>query len=125
MSEDLMKVLFELGLLVFVILFFIFVMFVLFIFFNDESYLYVPDLINDFIEKHFGDKTNGDRIRSMTDQELAVFLYGGDSFSCIHCEHHGNDDDKEACHVCTREFEIDILRKWLAADQDVEVIKGE
>jgi len=44
-------------------------------------------------------KTNADRIRTMTDEELAYFI--ASDYYVPHCPNTGcNDDDGEGCEVC-------------------------
>ena len=61
-------------------------------------------------------KTNADRIRSMTDEELAEFL---ESYVvCKHCEHLRND----LCtfgNPCTHGFAMAMALKWLQEDSGV------
>ena len=60
--------------------------------------------------------TNADRIRSMTDEELAEFLYGiATSHECNICEmKQGWDCGKRDDENCT-----DGVRKWLQSDSEV------
>lgn len=58
--------------------------------------------------------TNGDKIRSMTNEELADFLLGEDSKPCTHCQY---NTDSIGCvgidTICTHDHVTDVLEKWL------------
>lgn len=59
--------------------------------------------------------TNGDKIRSMTDGELAAFLVSDDAKPCEHCKHkglYGCDDTI----ICTNGTVRDIFEEWLSSD---------
>lgn len=66
-------------------------------------------------------KTNGDRIRSMTDYELASFLISADSDACAHCRFYDaeNNADFEGCRLgepCGREIAAASLQNWLSSE---------
>lgn len=72
--------------------------------------------------------TNGDRIRDMTDDEMADFLESGQANACIHCDEY--DKEKKRCTFngrCKTEFAVAALYDWLSspADQEPEEIKEE
>lgn len=92
----------------------LFSFYVLFYFFSSSSKWDLADLIIDFLEKHFGDKTNGDMIRSMDDEELAEFFTSGDIVPCNHCKERVCNE----CDVCEREYAQSQFVEWLAADQE-------
>lgn len=59
--------------------------------------------------------TNGDRIRSMTDSELSVFLITEECKVCTHCEYNGEygcDDEI----VCGNYHLEDVWMKWLSSE---------
>lgn len=114
MSERLMEVLLLAGFAVFLFLFLLFFLFVIAVFLDPGSYFYVPDLIDDFVEKHFGNKTNGDWIRSMTNEELANFLATDAVIACVHCKDDlhicSGDDPCEKCHQAS------VFWNWLGEE---------
>ena len=85
------------------------------------------NLVNDWCEKvidspdqdmqrdclHFREKTNADRIRNMTNEELVVFLDGFSS-QCIECAEHGKNEScpiyKEG-HYCKPQEVMEWLKK--------------
>lgn len=65
----------------------------------------------DATDKNVGSKTNADRIRSMTDEELCKFL--GECKFCDICE--------EGCDSCTYNGDCDKrLLEWLQQPAEVE-----
>lgn len=56
--------------------------------------------------------TNGDRIRSMTDEELTQFLMSGDSIVCSHC----NRTTNCTLHDCKRLK--DVFMQWLSSESE-------
>lgn len=65
--------------------------------------------------------TNGDRIRSMTDEELADFLISADSSCCAHCKYFDveNADDFEGCRLegpCGKDVAAASFQKWLSTE---------
>lgn len=64
--------------------------------------------------------TNGDRIRSMTDGELADFLMSYESKACAHCRYDDDigcnfgDDDIE----CSNGYVHHVFKAWLSAESE-------
>ena len=59
--------------------------------------------------------TNGDKIRNMTDGQLAEFLADGESKPCVHCPY----DDDIGCKggiICTKEHLQDVFLNWLSSE---------
>lgn len=63
--------------------------------------------------------TNGDRIRSMTDDELADFLMSYESKVCAHCKY----DDDIGCNfgddgevVCDKSYVHSVFTEWLSSE---------
>lgn len=59
--------------------------------------------------------TNGDKIRSMTDEELAFFLISEDANACTHCEF---DTALFGCQLnnpCVKELAVAEMQDWLAS----------
>lgn len=59
--------------------------------------------------------TNGDKIREMTDSELAFFLSSRDAKPCTHCPF----DDFIGCKgdiVCTEKIVRDAFAAWLSSE---------
>lgn len=69
--------------------------------------------------------TNGDRIRSMTDGELADFLMSYESKACAHCRYH----DSIGCNfgevdiVCTSDYVYEVFENWLSSEADTECLE--
>lgn len=62
-------------------------------------------------------ETNGDRIRRMTDEELADFLVSGESDACTHCEFHGKDFGRCTLeNPCVIKLASVMLSGWLASE---------
>lgn len=62
-------------------------------------------------------ETNGDRIRSMTDDELAMFLVSEEHEACPHCGYN-NDDDPTGCDYfgpCGKDCHKYLLKLWLSS----------
>ena len=73
--------------------------------------------------------TNGDRIRQMSNEELAVFLsdlqagkYGISCYDCIYVgTHHANPDDEQyECEGCYFEDIGEDMCKWLNKEEASE-----
>lgn len=61
--------------------------------------------------------TNGDKIRNMTDRELANFLTLDDSKPCIHCMRGGHAwCETDETFVCTTDYVTDVFTAWLASE---------
>ena len=60
--------------------------------------------------------TNGDRIRNMTDKELAVFLLTDESKVCTHCEFNGEYGCSADEIVCGTAHLEDTFKKWLSSE---------
>lgn len=66
--------------------------------------------------------TNGDRIRSMTDEELAGFLMSYESRVCAHCKY----DIDSMCIIsdgdviCTVDYIHGVYTEWLSKEADSE-----
>ena len=64
-------------------------------------------------------KTNADRIRSMSDEELAEFLADSEKFSpCNNCDFHFADAMNDDCKapdgwICTKGYAAALIQKWL------------
>lgn len=65
------------------------------------------------------DMTNGDRIRNMTDTQLADFLMSYDSKVCSHCKY----DDDIGCNfhedggvICTEDYVHSVFMNWLSSE---------
>lgn len=71
--------------------------------------------------------TNGDRIRSMTDEELAGFLNSYEARVCAHCKY----DDDIGCNygdndiVCTSDYVHEVFKNWLSLEADTECLEKE
>lgn len=92
----------------------LFLVAVFFSFFVPCSENYFPDLIERFICKHFGKKTNGDWIRSMTNEELANFLATDAVIACVHCK-----DDLHTCSgddPCEKCDQASVFWNWLGEE---------
>lgn len=64
-------------------------------------------------------ETNGDRIRRMTDEELADFLLSEKSDVCTHCEFHGKDFNRCTLeNPCVKELASTMLLDWLASEKE-------
>lgn len=69
--------------------------------------------------------TNGDRIRSMTDDELADFLQSYESRVCCHCKY----DDAIGCNfgnddiICTSYYVHGVFLEWLSKEADLRLEK--
>lgn len=61
---------------------------------------YVGELSCDDFEPIVKAKTNADRIRAMTDEELAVFI--ANAVDCCNCKHprNGCSENDETCAAC-------------------------
>ena len=61
--------------------------------------------------------TNGDRIRSMTDEELADFLTSDDVNACTHCKllEYAVDGLPLPC-PCRKDGEVPVFLKWLSSE---------
>lgn len=58
--------------------------------------------------------TNGDKIRSMTDDGLAEFLVSADADACAHCEYHYGDFGCRLDNPCVTPLAYQILKDWLS-----------
>lgn len=61
--------------------------------------------------------TNGDKVRNMTNEELADFLISRESESCSHCEYHDEHLDCLLGSPCFQQA-FDVLKKWLSAEAE-------
>ena len=67
-------------------------------------------------------KTNADRIRSMSDEELAEFLADSEIFSpCKNCDFHFVDAMNDDCKapdgwICTKGYAAALIQKWLQSE---------
>lgn len=60
--------------------------------------------------------TNGDRIRSMTDDELTQFIMSRESNVCAHCrENKSNQCLYPECNLIRRH---DVFKKWLDSESE-------
>lgn len=62
--------------------------------------------------------TNGDRIRSMTDEELADFMATDAVIACMHC-----NDNMQICSAesgCKRPHEVNVFLSWLQEEWQPE-----
>lgn len=60
--------------------------------------------------------TNGDRIRSMTNDELTQFFLPDDSNVCMHCrEKKVTRCDYPECNLIHRH---DVFKKWLSSESE-------
>lgn len=78
------------------------------VFLCEDSYFYIPDLIDKFMDKYFGKHTNGDWIRNMTDEELARFLSEEENLVCILCR-----DESFDCSRCCKDMREKVFMQWL------------
>lgn len=63
------------------------------------------------------EKTNGDRIRNMTDGQLAEFLKSEDSKPCTHCQYNTDDIGCVGTDIiCTHDHLTDVFEKWLSSE---------
>ena len=67
--------------------------------------------------KFFRKETNGDRIRSMTDEELMRFCLSRESNACVHCmeDIEGSGCTWAACSLAHRQ---DMFMKWLSSESE-------
>lgn len=70
-------------------------------------------------------KTNADRIRNMTNKELAEFLSSDDFEACKNCDYLFKDAMNESCNapsdfVCTKTYAAALIQKWLESECDAE-----
>ena len=67
-------------------------------------------------------RTNADRIRSMSDEELAEFLADSEIFSpCKNCDFHFVDAMNDDCKapdgwICTKGYAAALIQKWLQTE---------
>lgn len=67
-------------------------------------------------------QTNADRIRSMSDEELAEFLADSEKFSpCNNCDFHFVDAMNDDCKapdgwICTKGYAAALIQKWLQSE---------
>ena len=67
-------------------------------------------------------RTNADRIRSMSDEELAEFLADSEIFSpCKNCDFHFVDAMNDDCKapdgwICTKGYAAALIQKWLQSE---------
>ena len=70
-------------------------------------------------------KTNADRIRSLSDEELAEFLADSEIFSpCKNCDFHFVDEMNDDCiapdgWICTKGYAAALIQKWLQSEVEV------
>lgn len=60
--------------------------------------------------------TNGDRIRSMTDEDLANFLISEDAEACKHCEFENLLGGCNLDNPCVKELAAASLQNWLSSE---------
>ena len=60
--------------------------------------------------------TNGDKIRNMTDDDLAEFLISADATACTHCEYHYDDFGCRLDNPCVAPMACTILKDWLSSE---------
>ncbi len=66
--------------------------------------------------------TNADRIRSLSDEELAEFLADSEIFSpCKNCDFHFVDEMNDDCiapdgWICTKGYAAALIQKWLQSE---------
>ena len=73
----------------------------------DKDYMYNRELIKNQVKQ-----SNADRIRSMTDEELAKFL--SDFSACKICEHYNKEFDRcDSIPLCVKEYAEAIILDWL------------
>lgn len=69
--------------------------------------------------------TNGDWIRSMTDEELADFLNSYEARVCAHCKYDVDStciiEDENI--VCTRDYVHEVYVNWLSSEADTECLE--
>lgn len=89
---------------------------------NRETYCdSVPCSLRDETPK----QTNSDRIRSMSDEELAEFLADSEKFSpCKNCDFHFVDAMNDDCKapdgwICTKGYAAALIQKWLQSEVEV------
>ena len=65
--------------------------------------------------------TQGDRIRSFSDEELADFLADSEIFSpCKNCDFHFVDDCKAPDGwICTKGYAAALIQEWLQSEVEV------
>lgn len=67
-------------------------------------------------------RTNADRIRSFSDEELAEFLADSEIFSpCKNCDFHFVDAMNDDCKapdgwICTKGYAAALIQKWLQSE---------
>lgn len=68
-----------------------------------------PDIVRNC--PHFKEATNADRIRSMSDEELAEWIHNGiSSDHCDYCEYNNGYCDGAPCHG---KADAEIIAEWL------------
>ena len=60
--------------------------------------------------------TIGDRIRSMSDVELANFLVSDQTIACLHCK--DSKDGKKASCPCSKGHEASVMCEWLSSESE-------
>ena len=71
--------------------------------------------------------TQADRIRSMSDEELAEFLADSEIFSpCKNCDFHFVDAMNDDCKapdgwICTKGYAAALIQKWLQSEVEQQV----
>lgn len=68
--------------------------------------------------KKFGQKTNADHIRSMTDEELAMFLCG--VYDDETCGVYQNEIGKFICGITIIDYDEDKIAEWLQQPYEEE-----
>lgn len=58
--------------------------------------------------------TNGDRIRSMSDIELANFLVSDQTIACLHCK--VDKVGKKVKCPCSKKHEASVMCEWLGIE---------
>lgn len=74
------------------------------------------------VRKELGVQSNADRIRAMSDEELAEFLSDSEIFSpCKNCDFHFVDAMNDDCKapdgwICTKGYAAALIQKWLQSE---------
>lgn len=71
-------------------------------------------------------RTNADRIRAMTNEELAEFLANSNNFEpCKNCDYLFKDAMNERCNaprgfICTKSYAEALIQEWLESEVETE-----
>ena len=80
------------------------------------------ECIYDECQSQLHYQTRADRIRSMSDEELAEFLADSEKFSpCKNCDFHFVDAMNDDCKapdgwICTKGYAAALIQKWLQSE---------